>query len=81
MKEKDFKELLARPEINATGIASKMFEGKSNARSRLYNKVNNIASGHSTQRLTDDDLSKAWEVLKELADEIYSKAPEQSNND
>ena len=77
MNEKDFKDLLARPEINATGIASKLFEGKSNARSRLYNKVNNVTSGHSTQRLTEEDLMKAWEVLKDLADAIYSKAPQQ----
>lgn len=76
MKEQDLKDLLARPELNATGIANKMFEGKSNPRGRLYNKVNNVKSGHSAQRLTDEDLSKAWEVLKDLADDIYSREPE-----
>jgi len=76
MKEQDLKDLLARPEINSTGIAAKMFEGKSNPRGRLHNKINNIKSGNGFARLTDDDLTKAWEVLKDLADAIYSKAPE-----
>ncbi|WP_026902958.1 hypothetical protein [Pedobacter glucosidilyticus] len=75
MKEEDFKEILERPEINATGIANKMYEGKSNPRSRLYNKVNRVKSGHSTQQLTDEDLKKAWGVLKDLADAINDKAP------
>lgn len=77
MNENDFKDLLARPEINATGIAGKLFEGKSNPRGRLFNKVNNIKTGNGAARLTEEDLNKAWEVLKELADAIYSKAPQQ----
>lgn len=77
MKEQDLKALLTRPELNKSGIADKMFEGKSNPRGRLHNKMNNVKSGHSTQRLTEDDLKKGWEVLKDLADDIYSKAPEE----
>ena len=76
MKEQDLKDLLARPELNATGIANKMYEGKSNPRGRLHSKVNNLKSGNGYARLTEDDLSKAWEVLKDLADDIYSKAPD-----
>jgi len=76
MKEQDLKDLLARPEINATGIAAKIYQGKSNPRGRLYNKVNNVKTGNGVARLTDEDLLKAWEVLKDLADAIYSKAPE-----
>jgi len=76
MKEDDFKEILSRPEINATGIANKMFEGKSNPRTRLHSKVNNVKAGNGLARLTEGDLSKAWEVLKDLADDIYSKGPE-----
>ena len=68
---------MARPEINATGIATKMFEGKANPRARLHNKINNAKSGNGYARLTDDDLTKAWEVLKDLADDIYSKGPEE----
>ncbi|WP_231492194.1 hypothetical protein [Pedobacter sp. Leaf170] len=78
MKEDDFKQIMARPEINATGIANKMYEGIANPRVRLHNKINNAKSGNGHARLTDDDLSKAWEVLKDLADDIYSREPEEN---
>jgi len=71
MKEENFKELLSLPEINASGIANKMFGEKPSSRSRLNDKVNNRKSGNGHQRLTDEDLAKAKTVLKDLADKIY----------
>lgn len=54
-----------------------MFEGKASARARLHNELNNLKSGNGLAILTDNDLTKAWEVLKDLADDIYGKAPQQ----
>ncbi|RZL55158.1 MAG: hypothetical protein EOO93_19470 [Pedobacter sp.] len=56
--------------------AGKMYPGKAGSKTRLYAKVKNLKQGNGYSRLTEDDLSKAWEVLKDLADDIYSKAPE-----
>lgn len=70
MTEDNFKEILAMPEINATGIAKKLYGEKSTSRSRLNDKIANRKSGNGHQRLTDDDLKKAAAILKELADNI-----------
>lgn len=70
MTEDDFKEILAMPEINATGIAKKLYGDKPTSRSRLNDKIANRKSGNGHQRLTDDDLKNAAAILKELADNI-----------
>ncbi len=73
MNEKDFKEILDLPEINATGVANKMFGEKTSSRSRLNDKVNNRKSGNGYARLTEEDLSKGETVLRELAETILKK--------
>jgi len=70
MTEDNFKEILAMPEINATGIAKKLYGDKPTSRSRLNDKIANRKSGNGHQRLTDDDLKNAAAILKELADNI-----------
>ncbi|MFC4213491.1 hypothetical protein ACFOWA_20020 [Pedobacter lithocola] len=77
MKEQDLKDLLGREELNNSGIADKMYPDNKFARTYLSAKLAGRKSGNGFARLTDDDLSKAWEVLKDLADDIYSKGPEQ----
>jgi len=78
MKEQDLKDLLSRPELNKSAIADKMYPNNKYARTTLNNKLKENQYGNdSVRRLGDDDLLKAWEVLKELADAIYSKAPQQ----
>lgn len=76
MKENDLKELLSREELNNSGIADKMYPGNKYARTTLSAKLAGRKSGNGLARLTDEDLSKAWEVLKDLADDIYSREPE-----
>lgn len=77
MKEQDLKDLLARPELNKSGIADKMYPKNKFARTTLNNKLKESKHGSdSVRRLNEDDLSKAWEVLKDLADDIYSREPE-----
>ena len=70
MTEDNFKEILAMPEINATGIAKKLYGDKPTSRSRLNDKIANRKSGNGHQRLTDDDLKNAAAILKEMADNI-----------
>ena len=78
MKEKDLKDLLLRPELNKSAIADKMYPNNKYARTTLNNKLKETQYGaDSTRKLNDDDLSKAWGVLKDLADDIHSKAPEE----
>lgn len=77
MKENDLRELLERPELNKSAIADKMYPKNQYARTTLSAKIAGRKIGNGVARLTDDDLSKAWEVLKDLADAIYSKAPQQ----
>lgn len=76
MKEQDFKDMLAREELNNSGIADKMYPDNKYARTTLSAKLAGRKSGNGLARLTEDDLRKGWEVLKDLADDIYSKAPE-----
>jgi len=77
MKEQDLKDLLARPELNKSAIADKMYPNNKYARTTLNNKLNEKQYGSdSARKLNDDDLSKAWEVLKDLADDIYSREPQ-----
>jgi len=78
MKEQDLKDLLGRPELNKSAIADKMYPNNKYARTTLNNKLKENQYGNdSVRRFGDDDLKKAWEVLKDLADDIYSKAPQQ----
>jgi len=77
MKEHELKELLERPELNKSGIADKMYPNNKHARTTLSAKIAGRKLGNGVARLTDDDLKKGWEVLKELADAIYSKAPQE----
>lgn len=70
MDEEKFKAVLALPEINASGIANKMFGEKQSSRSRLNDKINKRKSGNGHQRLTEDDLKKGEEVLRSLANDI-----------
>lgn len=77
MKEQELKDLLARPEINKSGIADKMYPNNKYARTTLNNKLNEKQYGKdSARKFNEDDLTRAWEVLKDLADDIYSKGPE-----
>ena len=77
MKEDELKDILGRPELNKSAIADKMYPNNKHARTTLSAKIAGRKIGNGIARLTEDDLSKAWEVLKDLADDIYSKAPEQ----
>jgi len=77
MKEKELIELLERSELNKSGIADKMYPNNKYARTTLSSKIAGRKLGNGIARLTEDDLIKAWDVLKELADAIYSKAPQQ----
>jgi hypothetical protein len=74
MKEQDFKDLLARPELNKSAIADKMYPNNKYARTTLNNKLKeNQYGSDSARKLNEDDLKKGWEVLKDLADDIYSR--------
>ncbi|NII81711.1 MULTISPECIES: hypothetical protein [unclassified Pedobacter] len=73
MTEDNLKEILAMPEINATGIAKKLYGDKPTSRSRLNDKVANRKSGNGHQRLTDDDLAKASAILQDLAKAITDR--------
>ncbi len=75
MNEKEFRELLIRDELNVSGIANKMYPNNKSAKAYLGSKLANRKTGHSTQKLTETDLTKAWGVLKDLADDINNKAP------
>lgn len=77
MKEQDFKDLLEREELNKSAIADKMYPETKYARTTLSAKLAGRKSGNGLARLTDDDLKKGWEVLKDLADDILGKAPEE----
>ena len=79
MKEQDFKDLLAREELNNSAIADKMYPDTKYARTTLSAKLAGRKAGNGHARLTEDDLKKAWKVLKDLADDINSKAPEEEN--
>jgi len=70
MTEDNFKDILAMPEINATGIAKKLYGDKPTSKSRLNDKIANRKSGNGHQRLTEDDLIKAAVILKDLANTI-----------
>ena len=53
-----------------------MYPNTKYARTSLNNKLNERKSGNDTIRvLTDEDLKKGWDVLKDLADAINEKAP------
>ncbi|GAB1462272.1 hypothetical protein [Pedobacter sp.] len=75
MDENNFKEILQMPEINKSAIAAKMYFPNSpvTAKTRLANKVNGTVAGSGAQRLTEEDLKKGEEVLRNLADAIYAK--------
>ncbi|GGG93499.1 hypothetical protein [Pedobacter zeae] len=81
MNEQDFKDLLGREEINNSGIADKMFPDNKYARTTLSAKLAGRKSGNGLARLTEDDLKKGWKVLKDLADDIYSRAPEKKKSE
>ncbi|MBC7744437.1 MAG: hypothetical protein H7096_04980 [Flavobacterium sp.] len=71
-----FKAILERNELNKSAIADKMYPNSKYARTALNNKLNERKSGNDTIRvLTDDDLKKGWEVLKDLSDAIIEKGP------
>ena len=71
-----FKAILERPELNKSAIADRMYPNTKYARTSLNNKLNERKSGNDTIRvLTDEDLKKGWDVLKDLADAINKKAP------
>lgn len=80
MTEDNLKEILAMPEINATGIAKKLYGDKPTSRSRLNDKVANRKSGNGHQRLTEDDLNKSAIILRDLAETILSKLPDHTNS-
>ena len=73
MDEKEFIELVSKPEINRNAIASSMYPANNFAKTKLANKIAKTQGKTGTQRLTDEDLKKGEEVLRKLADDIYSK--------
>ena len=71
MNENEFKRVIELPELNKSGIAGKMFPNNKNARTALNNKINGKQYGNDTVRhLTDEDLKKGEDVLRNLANDI-----------
>lgn len=68
MNLKDF--LDKNPLINMSQLANEMWPGNKNARIKLYNKLNEKKAGTGIQRITDDDIEKAKEILGKLSKEI-----------
>lgn len=75
MTSEDLKGILANPLINSAAFAAKMYPTNkpSSAKIRLHNKLNESIAGSGKQRLTDDDIEKAAEILKELSQDINNK--------
>jgi hypothetical protein len=73
MTEDNLKEILAMPEINATGIAKKLYGDKPTSKSRLNDKIANRASGNGHARLTQKDLDDAAVILEGLAKAITDR--------
>lgn len=76
MNENEFKRIIELPEINKSAVAAKMYPANSavTAKTRLANKVKEVVSGTGKQRLTDEDLKKGEEVLRNLANDILEAA-------
>ena len=68
--------LKENPLISQSNLALKMYpDTPKSAKSKFSNKLNEAKAGNGKQRLTDEDLKKAWSALKDLANEINKKAP------
>ena len=67
MKEDELKKILSDELLNVSGLAKRIYpKYDKNARTRLYNKINNVGN----QRLLPDDISKIENELSELTQRI-----------